>query len=201
MKIIGLCGGSGSGKGTVCACFSNIDVPSIDTDAVYRELTLKDSPCVHALVDSFGDDILFADGSLDRKKLASIVFSGEGSDNRREILNRITHKFILDETRRRLSDYESKGFTMAIIDAPVLFESGFNKECHSTVCVVADKTIRVKRIMKRDGISEIEALMRINSQKSDEELRSLCDFVIENNSDYDSLFAQVVRVKELLSSN
>lgn len=201
MKIIGLCGGSGSGKGAVCTCFSKLGVPSVDTDAVYREITSGEGECMSALISAFGSEIAFADGSLNRKKLASIVFSGDGNQQRRATLNKISHKFILDETRKRFSEYESKGYTMAIIDAPLLFESGFDKECYKIICVVADRNVRIKRIMERDNLTKGEAEMRIRSQKNDEELTALCDFVIENNGDYSSLASEVERVKKLLESN
>ena len=201
MKVIGLCGGSGSGKGVVCSCFSKFGVPSIDTDAVYREMTDGDSQCLRALACAFGNSIISCDGSLNRKMLASIVFSGEGAEERRRTLNQIAHKFILEEARRRILKYKSEGYDICIIDAPVLFESGFDKECDRTVCVVADKSLRVKRIMMRDGLSESDALMRINSQKSDDELRHLCDFVIENNGDYEALLDEVLRVKKLITEN
>ena len=195
MKVIGLCGGSGSGKGAVSSIFDDLGIPSIDTDAVYREMTLGDSPCLRALAIEFGDEIISANGSLDRARLASIVFSGEGCDARRRRLNEIAHYFILEETRRRLKEYESLGCIAALVDAPVLFESGFDKECDKIICVLADKDTRVERIVARDGISRQAAKARINSQMSDEELISRCDYVIYNNCDLESLKSSVLEIK------
>ena len=191
MKIIGLCGGSGSGKGTVCEIFSKNQIPAIDTDKVYRELTSADSECLQALKKAFGNEIIASDGSLDRRKLAMIVFSGTNASSQLEKLNKISHKFILDETRKRLSGYEKNGYKAAIVDAPVLFESGFNEECDILVAVLAKMETRVSRIIFRDGISAENAMQRINSQMSDEELISRCDYIIYNDLDLNALEKEV----------
>ena len=195
MKVIGLCGGSGSGKGAVSKIFAEIGIPSIDTDAVYREMTLSDSPCMRALRGEFGDEVVNSLGGLDRTRLASIVFN---DPSRLDKLNKIAHSFILDETRRRLADYKEKGFPAAIVDAPVLFESGFEKECDEVVCVIADKETRIARIMSRDGITRDAADKRIASQMSDEILISKCDHVIYNNSDIVILREQILSLKSKL---
>ncbi|MBR5143513.1 MAG: dephospho-CoA kinase [Clostridia bacterium] len=195
MKVIGLCGGSGSGKGAVSSIFAEIGIPSIDTDAVYREMTLSDSPCMRELRGEFGDEVVNSQGGLDRARLASIVFS---DPSRLKILNKIAHSFILDETRRRLAKYSDEGFPAAIVDAPVLFESGFDKECDEIICVLADRDVRTTRIMSRDGITRDAAEKRIASQMPDETLISKCDHVIYNNSDIESLREQILSLKNKL---
>ena len=195
MKVIGLCGGSGCGKGAVSGIFAEIGIPSIDTDAVYREMTLSDSPCMRALAAEFGKEIINSLGGLDRARLASIVFN---DPSRLKTLNKIAHSFILDETRRRLAKYSDEGFPAAIVDAPVLFESGFDKECDEIICVVADKETRIGRIMSRDGITRDAAEKRIASQMPDETLISKCDHVIYNNSDIESLREQILSLKNKL---
>ena len=194
MLVIGLCGGSGSGKGEVGRLFSENGIPVIDTDVVYREITSKASECLTALVNEFGSEILTEDGRLDRHKLARTVFSGVGAAERRFRLNEITHKFILDQTRRKLSDFESEGFAAAAVDAPLLFESGFDGECDKTVCVLADRNIRIARITERDGITQNEAEKRIDSQIPDTKLRELCDYTLVNNGTVDCLRASVLQV-------
>jgi dephospho-CoA kinase len=195
MKVIGLCGGSGSGKGAVSGIFAEIGIPSIDTDAVYREMTLSDSPCMRALRREFGEEVVNSLGGLDRTRLASIVFS---DPTRLEKLNKIAHSFILDEARRRLAEYRDKGFAAAIVDAPVLFESGFDSECDEIICVVADRETRIARIMSRDGISYDAAEKRIASQMKDEILISKCDHVIYNNADIESLREGILSLKNKL---
>ena len=187
MKIIGLTGGSGSGKGAVGKILATIGIPTIDTDAIYREMTETDSPCLRALVAEFGNDIISEPGTLNRKALAEIVFSGDGADERRASLNKISHKFILNETRRRLNEFSDQGYRFAVVDAPVLFESGFEKECEVILCVTADKDVRIARIMQRDHISESMALIRVDSQMSDDEIIARSDYLIVNNGDLKSL--------------
>ena len=194
MIIIGLCGGSGSGKGSVCKIFSEFGIPCIDTDAVYREITSAPGECLTALQNEFGIEIITESGALNRKKLASIVFSGEDSKLRLERLNEITHKYILDETKRRLDNYRTMGAAAAIVDAPVLFESGFDRECDVIVLVVAERELRITRIMIRDGITRKEAEQRINSQISDDELMLRCDYMIRNDYDLSYLKQEVKTV-------
>ena len=194
MIIIGLCGGSGSGKGSVCKIFSEFGIPCIDTDAVYREITSAPGECLTALQNEFGIEIITESGTLNRKKLASIVFSGEDSKLRLERLNEITHKYILDETKRSLDNYRTMGAAAAIVDAPVLFESGFDRECDVIVLVVAERELRITRIMSRDGITRKEAEQRINSQISDDELMLRCDYMIRNDYDLSYLKQEVKTV-------
>lgn len=186
-KIIGLCGGSGSGKGTVGKTFSDNGYLVIDTDKVYRELTDTSSPCLLALIDEFGREILNSNGGLDRKKLASVVFSDRKKHTR---LNEISHKFVLREVREKISTSLDK-YCGAVVDAPMLYESGFDKECDCVLAVICDREARIERIILRDNIPRDAAIKRIDSQITDAELISMADFVIENNSDLNSLKLQV----------
>lgn len=191
MKIIGLCGGSGSGKGVVCRVFHAMGIGYIDTDAVYRELTSAPCDLLRALEDEFGREIITERGSLNREVMRTVVFSGEGSEHRLARLNEITHKYILDETRRRLSAFADEGLPAAIVDAPALFESGFDSECDLIICVVADYSTRIQRIMARDGITRRAAEERIAAQIPDGELIERCDHVIYNDGDISDLERQV----------
>ena len=194
MKIVGLCGGSGSGKGTVAEIFSVFGIPSVDTDRVYHELTVRKSPCLDALVEEFGEEILDENGSLDRRALSLLVFGDGAAAVKRKKLNEIAHKFVLDETRRILKEFESLGAQAALVDAPLLFESGFDKECDLIIAVVADLNIRIDRIMMRDGLEEKAATLRLKSQLPDDYLASRSDFVIKNNKSLDELEKEVVEV-------
>jgi dephospho-CoA kinase len=198
MKVIGLCGGSGSGKGTASSIFMELGIPSIDTDMVYREMTCKDSPCMRALKETFGEAILNDRGGLDRAALGEIVFH---DSEKLRLLNKISHRFILEETRRRIISYAESGYSVVLVDAPVLFESGFDTECDEIICVLADNETRVDRIMRRDGITEDRAIARINSQMSNDELLSRCNYVIYNDSDVESLRASVSALANTLLDN
>ena len=201
MKVIGLCGGSGSGKGVVSSLFASRGIPYIDTDAVYRQLISGDGPCTKALSDEFGKEIISPDGSVNRRVLANIVFGSENSDYKLKKLNSIAHKFILDQTRKKLDEFKTLGFKAAIVDAPVLFESGFDKDCDFIISVIADAKIRVERIIVRDNIDKISAEARIAKQLSNEELISRSNYVIENNSDLQSLEKKVNEIADLIMNN
>ena len=185
MKVIGLCGGSGSGKSTVCDFFAELGIKSINTDKLYHEIISTDSDCTKELVASFGNKV-YANPGINRSALRDIVFSSP--ENLRH-LNEITHKHILDGVRRRIeSEDNASGI---IIDAPLLFESEFDKECDLTVCVVADEEVRVGRIVKRDGISIESARKRIASQIKDSDLIKRCNYHINNSSTESALKKQV----------
>jgi len=185
MIKIGICGSSGSGKGYVCKLFSTYGFKWIDTDRVYRDLATPKSACVKELKECFGEDVLNSDGSLNRKSLSKIVFEGEGSQQRLDKLNKITHRHIKRETEQMISECEENGYRGALIDAPVLFESGFDKMCDITICVTAPRELKLKRIVNRDNITLEKAEARINSQLSDEELRKKCTYEIDNSEGAD----------------
>lgn len=195
VKIVGMCGRSGSGKGYASKRFIARGIPVIDTDKVYRGLVECEneplSECLAELTHEFGEDIIDERGCLDRRALSEIVFA-VGAGGKLNRLNKITHKYILMETQRIISNLAAKGAAAVVIDAPVLFESGFNSICDVTVFVSAPDDICIERIMQRDGISYNAALRRLASQKSEAELRSLCDDEIKNNPDAD-IFAEVDR--------
>ena len=193
LKIIGLCGGSGSGKGEVCRAFSLLGIPSIDTDAVYHEIISHPSDCLRDLAAAFGDDII-KDGALDRKVLASRVFGAKDSPDKCKVLNSITHKYVLDEVRKKLSLLSKRGYVAALVDAPLLFESGFNRECDMVIAVLADTELRIQRIISRDNITAEQAASRIRAQRSDEWLHAHADRIITNNTDIEDLTRQVVEI-------
>lgn len=188
VKIIGLCGRSGSGKGYVSRRFTAAGIPVIDTDKVYRQLVDREeepiSECLAELMREFGDGIITEKGTLDRHALADIVFAPDGK-NRLRALNRITHKYILAEVQRIITKAANKGCFAVVIDAPVLFESGFDAVCDITVCVSAPDEICIERIMTRDGVSYAEAYRRLANQISVAELRQKCDAEIVNDNTTD----------------
>ena len=118
-----------------------------------------------------------------------------------KILNEITHRHILDKTRQLIKDYAHCGVEAVIVDAPLLFESGFDKECDVTVAIIADRKVRIQRIVSRDGISENDAIIRIDAQTSNEELIKRCNYFIENNGDVDSLRASVAVIYKKIMDN
>lgn len=186
MILVGLTGTSGSGKGYVSRLFAERKIPSIDTDAVTHDLYSTNSECIAALAANFGDKILLPDGTIDRSKLADIVFSDR---EKLSLLNRIVHGFVLNETRSRIVGY-AKTCDIVLIDAPQLFESGFDRECDCTIAVIADVDVRVARICERDNKTVEQAMARIRNQHDDAFFAKKCDYVIVNNGT-DELESQI----------
>lgn len=196
---IGLCGRSGAGKGTVSELFARFGIPSIDTDKVYREMTSAApsvdclSPCMRELVENFSAKLLRDDFSLDRAALADIVFAPGGEESLK-LLNSITHRHILSRTDELISDFVENGARAVIIDAPLLFESGYDRYCDCIVAVDAPEDVLVERIVKRDGISLDAAKRRLASQMEFRELERRADFIILNNCGKDELSLRVSAV-------
>ena len=194
---IGLCGRSGAGKGYVSKCFQMKGIPVIDTDAVYRSITDGSGPfeCNAELASVFGQDILREDLSLDRRRLARIVFA-EGAEYKLKMLNEITHKYIFVETLRLANLHKKAGARSIILDAPVLFESGFDYYCDKKLCVTCPHEVSVSRICQRDGISAFDAERRLENQMPQDELRARCDGEIVNDGKT-NILSEVDRIIEL----
>ncbi len=196
MLTVGLTGPSGAGKGCVASLFARYGVPSIDTDAVYHKLLIPPSPCLRELVDAFGEGILTPGGTPDRKALAALVFA-PGHEADLQALNRITHRHVLAEVRKLLADYREAGKAAVLVDAPQLFESGFDAECDTVVSVLAAKDLRRARIMARDELDEDRATARLAAQKPDEFFQTHSDAVIFNNGSVADLEDDVLRLLSL----
>jgi dephospho-CoA kinase len=206
LKVIGITGGSGTGKSSVTRYFSQKNIAVIDADLLAREVVLPNTPCLAEITAAFGEDMLLPDGSLNRKKLGKLVFS---NPDRLALLTSITQKYINDEILIRISAYQNNPVTLdkegkevplkgVIIDAPLLFESGFHKICDAVVAVLADMDLRITRISQRDNISKEDAKMRIMAQKEDTFYSDQADFILYNNGDYDELYLQADIVLSLI---
>lgn len=196
MLTIGLTGPSGAGKGTIASLFAVYGIPSVDTDAIYHALLVPPSDCLHELAERFGDNILSADGTLNRKALAALVFA-PGHETDLADLNAISHRHVLFEVRRILDVYREQGKPAVLVDAPQLFESGFDAECHHILSVLAPRDIRLARIMARDGLDEERASARLNAQKPDEFYRAHSDAVVYNHGEARAMEADVRRLLTL----
>ncbi len=198
MIIIGLTGATGAGKGLLSKIFEKYKIHSLDTDLVSRIVCQPNFPCTLELAEAFGEDILLSDGSLDRKALSEKVFMREESEKLLSKLNAITHRHILAYVDTWLEKQKSDGAKAAVVDAPLLFESGYDKKCDYIIGVVADKKTRIKRIIERDMISAELAEKRAGAQKDDEYLMNHCSVVFTNNGDEKALESQALFcIKEL----
>jgi len=201
--LVGLCGRSGAGKGYVSRLFAEEGIPAVDTDAVYRKMTApcekeEISLCMKELIDFFGNGILNEDNSLNRAVLRELVFGPENKENLQK-LNEITHRHILLETEREAERLFGEGYSIILIDAPVLFESGFDCFCVAVVCVTAPDEVLVKRIMERDSLDRHSAELRLRSQMSAAELEKRSQYVIRNDTGKEELRCRVKYVAESLT--
>ena len=190
MKIIGLTGGTGSGKGFVSERLKARKAYVIDADAVAHEIIEKGRPAYKEIVDYFGREILDEDGNIFRRKLGNIVFSDK---DKLAFLNSCTHKYINMEIMRIIEEVkpQTNVYSAIIIDAPLLAEAGLVDICDDIWVVYADSEVRVKRIMERDSISEEQARNRIASQRSWEEYKELGAVIIDNSSDDENVERQL----------
>lgn len=176
MKIIGITGGTGCGKTTALNELEHRGALLIDCDAVYHRMLETDRPMLDEIEKYFPGAVV--DGKLDRKALGAVVFTDEEA---LRDLNIITHRHINLEIRRILREHAMNGGTLAAIDAIELFSSGLAKRCTATIGVIADREVRIDRIMRRDGISREYAMMRVNAQRPNEYFIQKCSHVLENN--------------------
>lgn len=179
--IIGLTGGSGAGKTTVSETFQELGCAVVDCDKLTREPDVYDEECLRELAYAFGEDIL-EDGVLNRRKLAGVALPTEQG---RQKLGEITFPRILRRVLERINAEKLRGKRLIVIDAPTLFESGFDRYCSRIVAVTAGKETRLRRILSRDGLTREEAEKRLRAQHDDSFFVSRADHVINGEGGYD----------------
>ncbi|HOA82298.1 MAG TPA: dephospho-CoA kinase [Defluviitaleaceae bacterium] len=183
MKVIGITGGSGSGKSTVASLLSQItSAYIINADKIGHDILKKGKAAYYPIVEKFGKSILNSDGEINRSKLGKIVFSNK---NLLKTLNEITHPLIVQEILDIINEIKTNtnSYKYIVIDAALLIESGLHEVVDEIWLVYADEDIRVNRIVERDGITKEEAKQRINSQMLWEELKKYGDIIIDNGKD------------------
>jgi dephospho-CoA kinase len=188
--IIGLTGGSGVGKGEVCHVFSALacgDVEIIDTDSLAHQVISRSSsyPAYEQIVAAFGPEILDDNNEINRKKLGAIVFANKKKLN---MLSSIVHKYVIQRCFEIVENGEKR---LVIIDAPALVEAGMKEYCDIVLGIFAPLKTRIERICARDGLTEIEAKRRVNSQMPDEELAEHADFRIDNTGSLEELYEKI----------
>lgn len=176
IPVIGLTGQTGSGKTTVASILKNKGYHIVDTDILARKAV--ENPEVIALLTArYGEDIING-GKLDRRELARRAFATKEGTND---LNLITHPEITRLAVEEIHEAEKEGAKAAVIDAALLFDSPLTAVCDKNISVIADEKIRLERIMKRDSISQQDAVLRINAQPPAEYYISKSDIIIDNN--------------------
>lgn len=158
--VIGLTGPIGAGKSTVASFLRENGCAVVDADQLSRAAALNPE-CLAKLKEAFGADITGKDGALDRRLLAQRAFATHENAER---LNAITHPVILVEAEKRIAEAEKGGAKAVVLEAILLFESGADRLCDVCVAVTAPDSVRLRRVKKRDGISEDAARARMNNQ-------------------------------------
>ncbi len=187
--IIGLTGGIGSGKSLVGAMLAELGAHVIDTDKVGHRVYAPGSEGWRRLVDAFGRDIVAADGTIDRKRLAALVFADPA---RRRLLNAIVHPLIFQEIGREIGERRAAGFTgHVVLEAPVLLEAKGTGLVDRVWVVAAPRAAVRDRLAGSRDLSPEEIEARMGAQLSDAERRAHADLVIENDADVAALRARV----------
>lgn len=176
MRLIGITGGTGSGKTTALDVLRDLGALVIDCDALYHELLDNSAELVADIAAEFPTAV--TDGKVDRKALGEIVFTDAAKLQK---LNSITHFAIGREVRRLMRAWAMQGGALVAIDAIELISSGLSKRCFATVGVVADRDVRLARIMARDGVSAEYAEKRISAQHTDDYFAEHCTYILHNN--------------------
>jgi dephospho-CoA kinase len=195
--IIGLTGGIASGKSASAECFKELGAFCIDADAISKELTTKGEPSLKELTDIFSTNILLPDGSLNRKKLADIIFS---DINAKLKVERILHSQIISKIKMIISNKILEK-NVIVINAPLLFETGLNKICDKIIAVKVPFDVQVQRLRLRDGLNDDEIKNRISSQMSTQEKVKHADFVVDNSGSKKDLREKIENIYGILQSN
>lgn len=184
--VVGITGATGSGKSTITKYFESNGCYIIDADKLGRKVLDNGSICLKQVCIEFGDDILSIDGSLNRQLLAKKAFSNKDST---QLLNDITHPYIFMEILRIIDSIrETKENSVIILDAAVLLESKMDILCDYVISVIAPVEVRLKRIMKRDNITEENARIRMNVQNNDKFYIDKSDFIIDGNDEIRKIY-------------
>jgi dephospho-CoA kinase len=192
LKIIGVTGGIGSGKSTVSRILEDLGAVILDADKISQEVMLPEGEAFEEVINYFGKEYLDENNQLDRKKLAQLVFN---NPNKLEILNKISHKHIVNRILQGIEQKTIEGYGgVIVIDAPIPLEHGFLDIVDEVWVVDADKDIRVNRVIKRSNMTYEEALKRVNSQLKQSDYLAIADEVIDNNGSIEDLEQNVVKL-------
>ncbi|MDK8501226.1 dephospho-CoA kinase [Corynebacterium pseudodiphtheriticum] len=190
MKIIGLTGGIGSGKSTVARSLQKHGFPIVDADLIAREIVEPGQPALAELAKEFGEDILNADGSLDRGLLASRAFTNKDTTQR---LNNITHPRINQRTQELFDEARENGAEAVIYDMPLLIDKGLHKDMDATIVVHAAEHVRLERLTTKRGLDVDDVRRRINAQIDDETRKQHADILLDNNGTEEDLTQQIAQ--------
>lgn len=192
IRLIGLTGGIATGKSTVSNIIIEKGYPVVDADKISREIVELNKPAYNDIVESFGENILHENKTIDRKKLGNIIFRDEKC---REKLNNITHPHIFETIQSNIEEL-SRCYHTIFLDIPLLFEQfdlleRYDIKFQEIWLIYVGKTLQIERLMKRDGILEEEALRKVESQMPIDIKKTRSSKVIDNSGDIEFLNKQI----------
>jgi dephospho-CoA kinase len=192
MLKVGLTGSIAVGKSFVLGVLAELGCRVLDADLTAREVVAPGTAGLRALIESFGNEILREDGTLDRARLGAIVFSDEA---RRLLLNLILHPFIIAAQDDQLRQWEAETPDgIAVVDAALMIESGGYQRFDKLIVVHCRPELQLERLVSRDGLSPQEAQRRIDAQMSQDEKMKYADFLIDTSAGFESARAQTETV-------
>ena len=195
VPVVGLTGGIASGKSTVARAFAERGIPVIDADLLAREVVAPGSQGLAAIVQTFGDEVLHPDGSLDRKGLGARVFADRSLLTQ---LNAITHPLVARLSAERIAAVAEGSVPYLIYEAPLIVENGLHRAMRALVVVALDVPLQIERMMTRDSLGLAEAESRILAQAPLAKKLEAADYVIDNGQDLSTLFRRVDEVHQQL---
>lgn len=197
MKVIGITGPSGAGKTTLASVLkANYNTYSIDADEVARKLSSDNkAEYFKEMVKLFGKEVVNTDKSLDRRKIASIIYND--SEKRRK-LNKLTFYYVVNNINEQIEKEISNDYQFIAIDVPLLYEAKMEKLCDIVIAVVAEDDEKILRICKRDNISKEIAKKRLEIQNNNEFFVKKADFVIHNDGSIENLEKSLKEIIEKL---
>ena len=182
MLRVGLTGSIGVGKSFVAGVLAELGCHVLDADRTSREVVEPGSPGLRAVADSFGDEVLREDGTLDREYLGSLIFADEG---KRALLNSILHPYIIARQDRFLGAWEADDPQgIGVVDAALMIESGGYKRFGKLIVVHCEPDIQLQRVMTRNNLSLEKAEQRIRAQMPQEEKKTFADYLIDTSQGF-----------------
>ncbi|XP_032891063.1 dephospho-CoA kinase domain-containing protein [Amblyraja radiata] len=199
MFLVGLTGGIATGKSTVANVFRELGCPVIDSDQIARQIVQLDSPVYWAIVNTFGQEILLEDRTINRERLGNIIFSDR---EKRQLLNSITHPAIHKAMLKQVIKYFIQGYRYVILDVPLLFETKkVARFMKHTIVVYCDPQAQLTRLMQRNNLIQEDAEQRISAQMPLEQKRKMASHVIDNSGDPASTYRQVYKLHSQLEDS
>jgi dephospho-CoA kinase len=192
MLKVGLTGSIAVGKSFVLEVFRELGCAVLDADKTAREVVEPGLPAFDEVVQTFGKEVVTADGSLDRSKLGAIVFNDVA---KRELLNAIVHPRVIEAQNRWLRAAENdQPHGIAVVDAALMIESGGYERFDKLIVVWCEPAVQLERLIRRNGLDEAEAKKRIAAQMSQEEKKGYADFLIDTSTEREETRQQTVEI-------